>query len=170
MSASLLGENGLCALGPHKGLGISVAAVEIVVDSILELGNARERAAPDPLLRDLCEGALNQIEPRRTGRREAHMEAAMLCKPTLHCRCLVGSVVVEHEMDIEVLLHAPVDTLQELDEFLGTVPRMAFADDKPTLRVKGRKQSRGAVAFVVVGHRPARPFFNGRPGWVRSRA
>ena len=68
---SLLGENDLCALGPHEGLGVGVVAVEIVMDGILELGNARERAAPDPLLRDLCEEALNQIEPRRTGRREA---------------------------------------------------------------------------------------------------
>lgn len=101
--ASLLGEDDLCALGPHKGFGISVVAIEIVVDGVLELGNARERDAPDPLLRDLCEEALNQIEPRRTGRREVHMEAAMLGKPTLHGRCLMGSVVVEHEMDIEVL-------------------------------------------------------------------
>jgi hypothetical protein len=66
--ASLLGENDLCALGPHEGLGVGVVAVEIVMDGILELGNARERAAPDPLLRDLCEEALNQIEPRRSSR------------------------------------------------------------------------------------------------------
>src|SRR5690349_19706611 len=79
------------------------------------------------------------------------MEAAMLCKAMLHGRGLMGCVVVEHEMDIEVLFHAPVNTLEELDEFLGAVPGMAFADDKPTLRVKGRKQSRGAVALVVVG-------------------
>jgi hypothetical protein len=63
-----------------KGLGISLVAIEM--DGILELGNTRERAAPDPLLRNLRGESLNQIEPSRTGRRELHMEAAMLGRPT----------------------------------------------------------------------------------------
>ena len=87
--------------------------------------------------------ALNQIEPRRTRRREVHMEAAMLGKPALHGRCLMGSVVVEHEMEIEVLFHAPVDALQELDELVGTMAGMAFAMTSPLFA------SRAANSVVV---------------------
>jgi hypothetical protein len=93
------------------------------------------------------------------------MEAAMLDKPALHGRCLMGSVVVEHEMEIEVLFHAPVDALQELDELLCTVAGIAFADDAPTLRVKGRKQCRGAVALVVVGSSSSRGL-SSTVGWA----
>jgi hypothetical protein len=39
--ASLLGENDVCALGPHKGLRIGVVAIEIVVDGIRALFTQR---------------------------------------------------------------------------------------------------------------------------------
>jgi hypothetical protein len=44
------------------------------------------------------------------------------------------------------------------------------ADHDSVEDVQGRKQAGGSVSFVIVGHGPARPFFIGRPGWVRSRA
>ena len=46
----------------------------------------------------------------------------------------------------------------------------AFADDRAVEHVQSRKQGGGAIALVVMGHRPARPFFIGNPGWVRSSA
>jgi hypothetical protein len=45
--------------------------------------------------------------------------------------------------------------LVENDEFLMTVARRALADDPAFQHVKGSKQCRCAVTFVVVGHRPA---------------
>jgi hypothetical protein len=101
--------------------------VEVIVDRILQLGHAREGAAPDALHRDLCEEAFDEIEPGRTRRREVQLEARMLGQPRLHLRCLVRPVVVEHQVDVEVLLHAPVDPLQEADELLGAVTRLALA-------------------------------------------
>src|SRR5215813_3121352 len=81
------------------------------------------------------------------------METAMLEEPALYSGRLVRPVVVEHEVDIEMLLHAPVDALEELDELLCTVPRMALADDQAGLHIERSKQRRGAVALVIVGHR-----------------
>jgi hypothetical protein len=95
--ASLFGENDLRALGPHKGLGIGVVALKIVVDGILELRNAAESATADALLRDLREEALDEVEPGRAGRREVKMETAMLEELALYRGRLVRPVVVEHE-------------------------------------------------------------------------
>jgi hypothetical protein len=60
------------------------------------------------------------------------------CKPQMSR--LVGPVVVEHEVDIEVPLHAPVDAVEEADELFRTVPGMTLADDKARLHVERGEQ------------------------------
>jgi hypothetical protein len=60
-------------------------------------------------------------------------------------------VVVEHEVDFEVLLRATVGPLQEPDELLRVVARLASADHQPA-DVEGREQRDGAMALVVVRH------------------
>src|SRR5215471_11699844 len=81
------------------------------------------------------------------------METAMLEEPALYSGRLVRPVVVEHDMDIEIFLHAPVDAVEDLDELLCTVPRMALADDQAGLHIERSEQRRGAVAPVIVGYR-----------------
>src|SRR5690606_7549070 len=137
-------------LGPHEWLWAGVMAQEVVVDRILELGNAREGATSDALGRNLGEEALDEIEPRRARRREVAMEARMICEPRLHHVSLVRPVVVEHEMHIEVPLLDTVDALQEADELLGAMPRLAFADDETALDVERCKQGGRAVPLVIV--------------------
>jgi len=127
-STSLFVENDLGALGPHEGLGISIVAVEIVMDRLLEVSHAPEDAAPDALGGDLGEEPLDQIEPGGAGRREMQLEARMPCEPSLHLGRFMRAVVVEHEMDIEVPLHAPIDAFQEADKLFRPVPGMALAD------------------------------------------
>ena len=61
-------------------------------------------------------------------------------------------VVVNHEVDVEVPLHAPVDSLQETDELLGAVTRLAFADDDAALHIQRSEQGRRAMPLVVVSH------------------
>ena len=76
-----------------------------------------------------------------------------LSSHALHLGGLVGPVVVHDQVQIEVLLHNPIDCLQGADELLCPVPRLAFADDDARLDVEGSEQRRGAVALVVVRHR-----------------
>jgi hypothetical protein len=132
------------------------------MDRLLEVGDAHEGAAPNALGSDLGEEALDQIEPGCAGWREVQPEARMLCQPRLHLGCLVRSVVVEHEMDAEVLLHAPVDPLQEADEFLGTMARLTFTNDETARHIERSEQRRRAVALVVVRQ--------GRRAAISSRA
>lgn len=56
-----------------------------------------------------------------------------------------------------------VDRSEKADEFLMAMALHVSADDGAVEKAEG-----GAVAFVL--HVPSRPFFIGRPGWVRSSA
>ena len=114
--ASFLFENEVGGLGPDEWFWIGIVAVEVVMDLSFQLRHASEDAAPDALGGDLGEEPLDQIEPGRARWREMHLEATTFGEPRLHLGRLVRPVVVDHEMDVEVPLHAPVDPLQETDE------------------------------------------------------
>ena len=73
------------------------------------------------------------------------LEARMLRQPCLHCRRLVGAVVVADRMDAEVLGHRALDLLQETEELFGSVARQALADHLAGLDVEGGEQRGCAV-------------------------
>ena len=73
----------------------------------------------------------------------------------------------EHKMTLGEGL---VVALEELEPFLMTMVVLALADHGAVGDVERRKERGGAVANIVVRHRPARPFFSGKPGCVRSKA
>ena len=99
------------------------------------------------------------------------LEALMAFQPILHLLGLVRRVVVDNEMQIELLIYAVVDLVQEPDEFLGAVARQALHRSRcRSSRIESGKQGCRAVALVIMRHRLARPFFIGRPGCVRSSA
>ena len=52
-------------------------------------------------------------------------------QPFLHFRMLVGSVIVEHEMNIEISMSGVIDPLQKSEKLLMPVSRLAFADYGP---------------------------------------
>ena len=104
-------EDRIGSFCPDEGFGVGVVAKEIIVDRLLQLRDACECTAPNALGRDLGEKALDEIEPGCAGGREVQMEAPVLGEPRLHFRRLVRPIVVEHEMEIEVPLHALVDPL-----------------------------------------------------------
>ena len=84
---------------------------------------------------------------------------------------LVGAVVIADDMDLFVSRHGLVDQAQELQPFVMAMALLTEVIDLAGSSVQRRKQGSGSVAFVVVGHGLCpRPFFIGRPGWVRSRA
>ena len=91
--------SGLC---PDEGFWAGVMVVEIVHDGGFEIGDALEDAAPDTLAGDLGEEALDHVEPRRGGRNEVQVEAWMALEPARHGRCLMGGVVVEDEVQVEL--------------------------------------------------------------------
>lgn len=108
-------------------------------------------AATNLLFRESCEPALNEVEPGSTDRGEMQVEARMVLQPASNRRRLVGSVVVEDHVDVEVLRLGRVDGLQELTELEGAMAFLAFPDDLPCPGIQGGKERERPVTLVVVG-------------------
>ena len=82
----------------------------------LELLCQSVHAAPDLLVSDQAEEALDLVDPRRTGRREVHLPAWPLCQSVPDRFGLVRGVVVHHEMHIEVAGDVGLDLIKEFPE------------------------------------------------------
>ncbi len=104
-------------------------------------------------------------------------EARTPPEPLDDLRVLVGGLVVWHDMDLLGCGHLGLDGVQEADELLMPAALHAAAGHAAFKHVQRGEQGGGAVPPVVVGRQtrgpdmvPQRPFFSGRPGWVRSSA
>src|SRR5580704_98986 len=85
------------------------------------------------------------------GRCEVQMIARPLLQPLSdHC-CFVGSVIIQHQMDVEISGNGTVYLLQEIQEFHRTVAPVAFAEHAASGDVESCKQAGDAVSLVVMG-------------------
>ncbi len=64
---------------------------------------------------------------------------------------LVGGLVVENDVHVQVLGHGLVDQVQEPAELLGAMPGRHIGDDLARGDVERRVEVRGAIALVIVG-------------------
>ena len=109
-------EDGVGGRGPHKGPGIGVVVVGEAADPLLELGDGREGAAAEGLLRDEVEPDLDLMEPGSVGGGEVDVVAGPVGQPTLDAGVLVGGVVVDDEVEVEVRGPVGIDVLEEAQE------------------------------------------------------
>ena len=79
-------------------------------------------------------------------------------------------VIVGDQMQGLVLGNVAINQAKEPQPFLVSMARQAGGDEGAFGDIEGGKERGGAMAFVVVGLVPHRPFFMGKPGWVRSNA
>ena len=143
-------EDGVGGRGPHEGPGIGVVVVGEAADLLLELGDGGEGTAADGLLRDEVESDLDLVEPGGVGGGEVDVVAGPVGEPALDAGVLVGAVVVDDEVDVEVWGHVGVDVLEEAQEFLVAMARPALGKDPAGGDVQGREEGGGAVADVTV--------------------
>ncbi len=87
---------------------MSVVMFDEVVDFSHQFLDAGERAAADGLLGDEAEPALDLVQPRGVGRCVMDMVAWPFGEPRLDLGVLVGGVVVDDEMDIQLGRHVAV--------------------------------------------------------------
>lgn len=111
---------------------------------------------------------INQVRPRGRVRREAHLEPRVLRQPGSYLGGLVRGVVVHHQTQIPWGVGSD-NLLEEGQELLALVPRLARRGDVAGGDLQGRKQGGGPVPVVAVDAR-RRPGCIGEPGAVRSRA
>ena len=146
------GEDFPGGFGPDEGLWIGIVVFQVVVNGGFELGNGGEDAAPDALLSDQPEEALDLIEPGGRGGGEVQVKAGVLGQPCLDVGMLVGGVVVEDEVEIEFLRRLPIDRPQEAQELVVAVALHALSDHRAGGDIERGKQGSGAMALVVVRH------------------
>ena len=89
-----------------------------------------ERAAADGALGDEREPAFDLVEPGGVGGREVNVEARTACEPSSDLGMLVGGVVVDDQMDVELGWHVGLDVPQEGQELLMPVAWLALGDDR----------------------------------------
>src|SRR3954447_8974896 len=138
-----------------KGFGLSLVSARYRFDGSLEIDDAFEDAAFEPLPGQLGEETFNGIEPGGRGRSEVEVEPRMPLEPGAHLWMLMRGVVVDDQMQFPRCRRLAVDLVQEADELLVPVARHALADDLPLEHVERGKQRCRAVTLVVVCHRPA---------------
>ena len=98
------------------------------MDGLDQVTNAAECSAADSFSCDFREPAFDLVEPGRTGRCEVDVVARSRCKPFLHFGMLVGSIVVENQMDFQLCVNGLVDPIEKPQELLMPMPRLAFTD------------------------------------------
>jgi len=127
-----------------------------VLDEVVYFGDevfdASKAASADCLLGNKSEPAFDLVEPGRIGWRVMDVEAGPLCEPESYLGMLVGGIVVDDQMNVEMLGHDLIDALEELQKLLVTMACLALSEDGPGRDIQGGKQSRGAMANVVMRH------------------
>ena len=102
-------------------------------------------AALDLLVGEPREPAFDLVKPGGAGRREVEVIARVAGEPGFDGRRFVGSVIVEHQMDVEIGRHGLLDRGQELAEFDRAVTLVAAADDMAGGDIQSGEQRGGAV-------------------------
>ena len=91
------------------------------------------------------------------------MKAWVPCEPGADLGMLVGGVVIDNQVQVQVRWGFAIDLVEEADKLLMPVSTHALADHSPIQHVEGGEQSCRAVALIVVGHRLAAPRSHGEP-------
>ncbi len=133
---------------PCQGSGTGVVVVGEAADFRLALGDGGAGAAADGLLRDDVEPDLDLVEPGGMGGSEVEMAAGPGGQPALDPSMLVGAMVVDDEVDVEVWGHVGINVFEEARELPVAVARLAWGQDPAGGDVQGGKEGGGAVADV----------------------
>jgi hypothetical protein len=161
---SSLFQDGVRLFRPNEWLRIHVVYSEKLFNGKHQIRYATEHATPNTFAGDLPKPPFNKVKPRRRSRREVAMKTGMLFQPCLDLGMIVRAIVVQDHMDREALGSCTVYLPQKLPEFDVAMPRITRADDLSLQHIQRREQARGAVALVIVRHRPAATFLHRQAG------
>ena len=93
-------DDGIRVSGPDKGLWVVIGFGEVAVDGGLEIDDAGEHAALEPLPGQLGKEPFDGIEPGGRGRGEMEMEPRMTFEPGADLGVLVRRVVVDDQVQL----------------------------------------------------------------------
>lgn len=108
------------------------------------------RGALELLGRALAEPPFDHVHPRGAGRREVHVKAGTRGQPPTDRRGLVGAIVIEDQVDIDIDWHAAVDLIRALAKRLRPITRFTASDDLAGLGIQGREVGHRAMPYIGV--------------------
>src|ERR1700761_396871 len=135
---------------PPEGFRIGVVLIEEGVDRGLQFLDAAMHTAPDLLLGQQGEEALNLVQPGTAGRGQVDMPARALGQPVADQSGLVRGVVVPDQMHIQPSRYCGLDLVAELAELSGAMTRIALTDDLPRCDGKRGEQRGRAMPGVIM--------------------
>src|SRR5690606_9198704 len=121
---------------PDERLRRLVGDAEVFPNRGLQFPCAPMRPALDLFLSERGEPPLDEVQPRRAGGRQMDVETRVGRQPSPDARGLVGTVVVENEVDVEPVGDLRFNRLEESDELLTAVSSMTLADHLPARHVE----------------------------------
>ena len=125
--------------------------LKIVADRVVQSACRTMGSSSKVFLRKRGKPTFDLVEPEGRSRSEVHMKARMTCEPVLDRGRLVRTVVVHHQMDIQIGRYARVDSAQELHKFTAAMTSMQLANHFAGGDIQCREQGSRAMAHVVVG-------------------
>ena len=102
-------KNGIGRSRPHERVCVGVPLGGVAFDALDELSYLAERVPPDRLARDDVEPNLYLVEPRSIGGGVVKVKSGAPRQPSLDLGMLVGGVIVDHEMHVEIAGHVVLD-------------------------------------------------------------
>jgi len=133
----------------------------VLVDGLNQFRHTAKHSAAEALGGEFPEEAFHQIEPRATRRREMHMKAGVPYEPLLHRGVLMGGIVIDDEMERFVRGRLSINEPQEFQPFRMAMARETGGDDGAFGHIQRGKQGGGAMAFIVMRHRPTSALLEG---------
>lgn len=98
-----------------------------MIDSRDQVFDASEATSSDGLLRDETKPTFYVIEPGGVGWRVVPMEAFSMCQPDSYLGMLMGGVMIDDPMDVEIRGHGLIDALEELKKLLVRMACLALS-------------------------------------------
>lgn len=135
-----------------------------VIDFRVQVLDAPEGASSNRLLSDQVEPDLHLVKPGGVGRRQMDVKTRMQGQPALHPGMLMGGVVIDDRMNVEIFWNIGIDMFEETEIFLMTMALFASGEDPARSDVQGGKECQGSVPDIVVGHALHVPQSHGQNG------
>ena len=87
-----------------------------------------ETAAANTFLGEMGEPSFDEIQPGTGSGSEVQVKAGVPLQPRLHPRMLVGTVIIDDNVQIQPWRGLLIDSFQKADEFLRTMAGPTVAD------------------------------------------
>ena len=104
-----------------------------------EIFNALECSTADSSLSGEIKPNFNLIEPRSVSRRVVDLMSRLCCEPSLNGRVPVGSVIINHQMNVQVSRNAGINLFKKLKILLMVMTLFAARQYFPGSNVERSK-------------------------------